>query len=669
MNSALLRGLASSSHGIRGIEKSLKSSSCNNLMPQGLRSGKRILDPQGPFLQSWNKIFVLSCVVAVSLDPLFFYVPVIDNRNKCLRLDEKVETVACILRLFTDLFYVVHIVFQFRTGFIAPSSRVFGRGVLIEDSWAIAMRYLSSYFLIDIFSVLPLPQVMILINIHKIRGLRSWNTENLLKLAVLCQFVPRFLRIYPLYKEVTRTSGILIETAWAGAAFNLFLYMLASHVFGSIWYLCSVEREAQCWHDACSKHPGCNLTSLYCGYNYSHEGNLFLNASCPIEKPNVGIFNFGIFLQALQSDIGESHFPKKFLHCFWWGLRNLSALGQNLTTSTCKWENCFAILICISGLVLFASLLGNLQMCWRSTKTRVEEMRVRRRDVEQWMSHRLLPENIRERVRRYEHYMWQDTRGADEHNLLHNLPKDLHRDIKRHLCLVLLMRVPMFEKMDDQLLDAMCARLKPVLYTEESCIVREGDPVDEMLFIMRGKLLTTTTNGGRTGFFNSDILMAGDFCGEELLTWGLDPHSSTNLPISTRTVRSLTEVEAFAFKPDDLKIVATQYRRLHSKQLRQIFRFYSQQWRTWAACFLQAAWRWHQRKKLRECVKEEESRLKVVLASIDERSPSLGATIYASRFAANMLRARRRNSCRKARMSMLLQKPAEGDFSLEDNNS
>ena len=50
----------------------------------------------------------------------------------------------------------------------------------------------------------------------------------------------------------------------------------------------------------------------------------------------------------------------------------------------------------------------------------------------------------------------------------------------------------MFEKMDEQLLDAMCDRLKPVLYTEDSFIVREGDLVDEMLFIMRGKLLTTT---------------------------------------------------------------------------------------------------------------------------------------------------------------------------------
>lgn len=56
------------------------------------------------------------------------------------------------------------------------------------------------------------------------------NTKRLLKFVVFFQYIPRVLRVRPLYKEVTRTSGILTETAWAGAAFNLFLYMLASHV-------------------------------------------------------------------------------------------------------------------------------------------------------------------------------------------------------------------------------------------------------------------------------------------------------------------------------------------------------------------------------------------------------------------------------------------------------
>lgn len=131
----------------------------------------------------------------------------------------------------------------------------------------------------------------------------------------------------------------------------------------------------------------------------------------------------------------------------------------------------------------------------------------------------------------------------------------------------------MFEKvMNDQLLDGMCDRLKPVLYTQKSSIVREGDPVDEMLFVMRGSILTMTTGGGRTGFFNSVVLKAGDFCGEELLTWALDPNSSNSLPLSTRTAESITDVEGFALTSDDLKFVASQFRHLHSKQLKHTFR-------------------------------------------------------------------------------------------------
>ncbi|TYJ38507.1 hypothetical protein E1A91_A05G447900v1 [Gossypium mustelinum] len=641
------RGVESGSERIKAIRKSFKSSSFNHVVAKGFGSSKKVLDPQGPFLQRWNKIFVLSCIIAVSIDPLFFYVPVVNDDKKCLALDEKMETTACVLRSFTDIFYIIHIIFQFRTGFIAPSSRVFGRGVLVEDS-----------------------QLVILIIIPEMSGLKSLNTKNLLKIVVLFQYLPRVFRIYPLYKEVTRTSGILTETAWAGAAFNLFLYMLASHVFGASWYLFSVEREFTCWKGACGNNTTCHR-SFYCDNGDSYFRTL-LNQSCPIQTPNTTLFNFGIFLDALQSGIVESKdFPEKFLYCFWWGLQNLSSLGQNLETSTYVFEICFAVFISISGLVLFSFLIGNMQTYLQSTTTRLEEMRVKRRDAEQWMSHRLLPENLRERIRRYEQYRWQETRGVDEENLLRNLPKDLRRDIKRHLCLALLMRVPMFEKMDEQLLDAMCDRLKPVLYTEESYIVREGDPVDEMLFIMRGKLLTVTTNGGRTGFFNSEYLGAGDFCGEELLTWALDPHSSSNLPISTRTVRALTEVEAFALMADDLKFVASQFRRLHSKQLRHTFRFYSQQWRTWAACFIQAAWRRYSKKKLEESLREEENRLQDALANAGGSSPSLGATIYASRFAANALRALRRNRSRKARVTervppLLLQKPAEPDFTAEE---
>ncbi|XP_058100370.1 cyclic nucleotide-gated ion channel 1-like [Magnolia sinica] len=670
LSESVRRGFEWGSDGIKSIRKSFRVHSPRDSPIKDVSSWK-ILDPQGAFLQRWNKIFVLSCVIAVSMDPLFLYIPFI-NEGKCLDLDHKLVIAASVLRTFTDVFYVLHIFFQFRTGFIAPSSRVFGRGVLVADSLAIARRYLLPYFLIDVLAVLPIPQVVILIVIPKLKGSAPLNAKNLLQLVVILQYVPRLLRIIPLYREVTRSAGIITETAWAGAVFNLLLYMLASHVIGAFWYLLAIERQDTCWRVACNDNKDkCSIDSLYCGGKSTRSDPTLLSSLCPKDSENKTRFDFGIYFSALQSDVVVTRdFPKKIFYCFWWGLQSLSSLGQNLKTSTYVGEICFAVFISIFGLVLFSLLIGNMQTYLQSTTVRLEEMRVKKRDADQWMSHRLLPNHLRERIRRHEQYKWQETRGVDEEHLILNLPKDLRRDIKRHLCLALLMRVPMFEKMDEQLLDAMCDRLKPTLYTEESCIVREGDPVDDMLFIMRGRVESVTTNGGRTGFFNSDFLKAGDFCGEELLTWALDPHSSSNLPTSTRTVRTLSEVEAFVLKADDLKSVASQFRRLHSKQLRHTFRFYSQQWRTWAACFIQAGWRRHCKKKLEESLHEEEDRLQAALAKNSVSSPSLGATIYASRFAANALRALRRNGTRRARVPerlppILLPKPAEPDFTVE----
>ena len=214
------------------------------------------------------------------------------------------------------------------------------------------------------------------------------------------------------------------------------------------------------------------------------------------------------------------------------------------------------------------------------------------------MQHRQLPYELKQSVRKYEQFRWMATHGVNEEDILKGLPLDLRRDIKRHLCLDLVRQVPLFDEMEERMLDAICERLRPCLSTSNTCLVREGDPVNEMLFIIRGHLDSHTTNGGRTGFFNSSRLGPSDFCGEELLPWALDPGAAAVLPSSTRTVKAVTEVEGFALIAEDLKFVAAQFRRLHSKQLRYTFRFHSHQWRTWAACFIQAAWfRYKRRRK------------------------------------------------------------------------
>ncbi|KAI4340417.1 hypothetical protein MLD38_025256 [Melastoma candidum] len=367
---------------------------------------------------------------------------------------------------------------------------------------------------------------------------------------ILFQYVPRVFLMLPLRSQLVDASGGLAESAWAAAAYNLFLYFVGSHVSGACFYILNITRQDACWRAAC------DLEAPSCQYSYLNCHSL--------------------------GDLGRASW-----------LSNLAAI-----TSLYIREILFEIWICTLGLVLFALLLGNMARYLQSTTKRLDEWRLRWRDMEQWMHHRHLPPNLKQSVRTYEQFKWVATRGVDEEFLLRNLPPDLRRNIKRYLSLELVRRVPLFNQMDDRMLDAICERLKPVLFTEKMLLVREGDPVKEMFFLIRGHLDSWTTGGGRTGFFNSICLSPGDFCGDELLTWALDPRTSIVLPSSTRTVKAVKDVEAFALAADDLKFVASQYRRLHSKELRHKFRFYSHQWRTWAACFIQAAWR--RCKKLKE---------------------------------------------------------------------
>lgn len=668
---ALRSFLSGGSGRLKSLRQSLTSGAPKTAFAEDLKSYKRtIFDPQDKLLFRMNWVFFSSCLFAVAVDPLFFFLPIINDSN-CIGIDKKLAVTSTIIRTVIDFVYLIRVCLQFRTAYVAPSSRVFGTGELVIDPMLIAKRYIKSYFAMDFVALLPLPQIVVWRYLHIPDGPDVLTTKTALVWVVLIQYIPRLLRIFPVITDLKRTAGVFIETAWAGAAYYLLWFMLAGHNVGTLWYFLTIEREDDCWHLYCDDPNfglGCNSSYLYCNNHHhgSYDSWLTNNSAQVFNMCNGGQdnpFNFGIYEQALVSKIlSPGNFISKLCYCFWWGLQNLSTLGQGLLTSTYPGEVLFSIAICVLGLILFALLIGNMQSYLQSVAIRLEEMRVKKRDAEQWMHHRSLPPDIRHRVRKYERYRWLETRGVDEETLVQTLPKDLRRDIKRHLCLGLVKRVPLFENMDERLLDAICERLRPALYTENEFILREGDPVDEMHFILHGCLESVTTDGGRSGFFNKVQLKEGSFCGDELLTWALDPKSAANFPVSSRTVQALTEVEAFALCAEELKFVASQFRRLHSRQVQHTFRFYSQQWRTWAACFIQAAWRRYYKRKMAEQRRKEEE----AASRPSSSHPSLGATIYASRFAANAMRGVHRLRSKAVPTIVRLPKPPEPDFGVDD---
>lgn len=186
-------------------------------------------------------------------------------------------------------------------------------------------------------------------------------------------------------------------------------------VLGACWYSLSIQRQDSCWRQECGNNTACNAAALYCGVDDNGK-NAFLNATCQLinQTNNLPDPFFGIYAPAIKNVSQSRSFFVKLFFCVWWGLQNLrsvqntayvcifvlfyircnslgqkialqhinvlkqdmdsltfvcvscyiqcSSLGQNLKTSTYAWENLFAVFVSISGLVLFALLIGNVQV-------------------------------------------------------------------------------------------------------------------------------------------------------------------------------------------------------------------------------------------------------------------------------------------------------------------
>ncbi|XP_004305200.1 PREDICTED: cyclic nucleotide-gated ion channel 1-like [Fragaria vesca subsp. vesca] len=88
-----------------------------------------------------SQYFIFSSFISMLLDPLFLYIPLINEERKCLMLDKKLMTAALILRIVTDLRYVMKI----------GSKTIKCRRCPKKIAGSIAT---------DVVAILPIPQVL-----------------------------------------------------------------------------------------------------------------------------------------------------------------------------------------------------------------------------------------------------------------------------------------------------------------------------------------------------------------------------------------------------------------------------------------------------------------------------------------------------------------------------
>lgn len=517
---------------------------------------------------------------------------------KCVVIDWPMAITLVVSRSVTDLIYFLRMLIEFRIAYISPESRVVGAGDLVKRPKKIALHYLSRYFFLDLFIVLPVPQIIVLF--IQPNGLTSTGASYgkfILQIAFIIQYIPRLYRFQPLLAGQS-PSGFIFQSAWANFIINLLSFMLAGHFIGSCWYMLGLLRMNRCLRDVCRTSTIADCRKFIdCGLGRAHDyGGLVSNQEWndwKQDKNSSACFSedgidYGIYKQVVNLSTDNSLLTR-YVYSSFWGLQQISTLAGNLTPSHIVGEIFFTMGIIGLGLLLFALLIGNMQNFLQGLGRRRLEKSLRRRDVEEWMSHRRLPKEIRRKVQASENYNWEVTRGVDEEMLMENFSEDLQRDIRRHL-FKFVRNVRIFARLHEPILDAICERLRQKTYIKGGTILYEGGFVTKMIFIVRGKMESIEKKG------SVDSLLEGDVCGEELFKWCIEDtrnqRKQGNKLLSNRTVKCFKNVEAFVLREEDLEEVVTLFDGFF-KNYRVQFAIRNKPlyWQGVAATTIQVAWR------------------------------------------------------------------------------
>jgi cyclic nucleotide gated channel len=233
-----------------------------------------VMNPHSKTVKQWNKFFVISCLFAIFVDPLFFLLFSVVETNFCIIFNDKLATSVTILRSLTDFIYLLHMLLQIIT-------------------W-ILVRRLNA-------------------------GESNANfLKDLLRATVLLQYIPRCIRFVPL-----ALGSFAFETARANFVINLFIYLLAAHVVGCSWYLFALQRIHQCLRGLCHNERECQLAFLDCGNGKNIGSNLspqhieWLNttqasSNCFVQPQ----FNYGIYINAIPVTVETNLSTSMSTPCF-----------------------------------------------------------------------------------------------------------------------------------------------------------------------------------------------------------------------------------------------------------------------------------------------------------------------------------------------------------------
>ncbi|XP_010910948.1 potassium channel AKT2 [Elaeis guineensis] len=402
-------------------------------------SGGRIVSPMDSRYRCWEAFMVI--LVAYSAWVYPFEVAFMNSSPK---------GVLCITDSIIDIFFAIDIVLTFFLAYIDSKTQL-----LVRDPKRIAIRYLSTWFIMDVASTIPFEGLGYLITGEIKEGV-SYSLLGMLRLWRLRKVKQFFTRL---------EKDIRFSYFWIRCARLLSVTLFLVHCAGCLYYLLADR--------------------------YPHQGKTWIGAVNP---------NFR-----------EASLWTRYISALYWSTTTMTTVGYGDLHAVNTEEMVFNIFYMLFNLGLTAYLIGNMTNLVVEGTRRTMEFRNSIQAASNFVCRNHLPPRLKQQILAYMCLRFR-AESLNQQQLMDQLPNSICKSICEHLFLPVIKEVYLFKGISKEMLLLLVTKMKAEYIPPKEDVIMQNEAPDDVYVVVSGEVEIIHFDNEREQVLGA--LRTGDIFGE-----------------------------------------------------------------------------------------------------------------------------------------------------------
>ncbi|GBG29142.1 Potassium voltage-gated channel protein eag [Hondaea fermentalgiana] len=401
-------------------------------------------------------VFWVRVVWDVATLILVIYIALITPVRIGFELDTIPGTGMFIWEQFIDVFFLLDILLNFRTGFVRKD------GALEMQPRKIAWNYLKTYFLIDLVSSFPIDAfVQSMENLQSAKVLKAGKilkVGRILKLAKLARLL-KLPHLLGRFEEDITLSVVHVK---------LMRILLTTSLIAHL--------------DAC-------------GWAFmSRLGDTYYSDSW--------VQAYG----ALDDSVAS-----QYVSAMYWAITTMTTVGYGDIAPETDAERLYCLVTMIFGGGFYAYVIATLSSIVTNQDANQRMVTERMENIQTYMRIRKFPKQLARRVRKYYKHYYEMKTALNESTILEDLSPALRSEVVIFLVDQTVMQNPLFQQMSPKSFARLIRILFPLKVEEGEWVCREGEFGEEMFMLVSGKLEVVDAKGSVVAVLSSGAHF-GELC-------------------------------------------------------------------------------------------------------------------------------------------------------------